>query len=123
MRFLSLNNRNNLLPKLFDFAEIFRFACLPLILHVQIREKPILKLFGDGMSEKESIIDVHCRQENPNPQVHSSSEKLGKPHFLLEWWTLGLGFSCLHWAPMMNSFYSTLFITSLDDILIARVCQ
>ena len=67
MRFLSLNNRNNLLPKLFDFAEIFHFACLPLILYVQIREKPILKLFGDGMSEKESITDVQCRQKNPIP--------------------------------------------------------
>ena len=49
MRFLSLNKRNNLLPKLFDSAEFFRFARLPLILHVQIREKPILKIFGDGM--------------------------------------------------------------------------
>ena len=49
MRFLSLNKTNNLLPILFDFAEIFRFARLPLILHIQIREKPILKIFGDGM--------------------------------------------------------------------------
>ena len=45
MRFLSLNKRNNLLPKLFDFAEFFRFARLPLVL----QEKPILKIFGDGM--------------------------------------------------------------------------
>ena len=49
MRFLSLNTMNNLLPRLFDFAESFRFARLPLILHVQIREKPVLKIFGDGM--------------------------------------------------------------------------
>ena len=35
---LSLNKVNNLLPILFDFADIFRFARLPLILHVQIRE-------------------------------------------------------------------------------------
>ena len=67
MCFLSLNKRNNLLPKLFDFAEIFRFEYLPLILHVQIREKPILKIYGDGMWEKESILDVQCRQENPQP--------------------------------------------------------
>ena len=42
MRFLSLNKRNNLLSKLFDFAEMFRFSRLPLIFHVQIKEKPIL---------------------------------------------------------------------------------
>ena len=87
MRFLSLNKRNNLLPKLFDFAEIFRFARLPLILHIQITEKPILKIFCEGMWEKESITDVQCRQENPNPQVHCSSGELGKPRFLLERWT------------------------------------
>ena len=55
MRF---EQEDNLLPKLFDFAEIFRFARSPLVLHVQIREKPILKIFGNGMWEKESIIDV-----------------------------------------------------------------
>ena len=105
MRFLSLNKRNNLLPNLFDFAAIFRFARLPLILHVQIREKPILKIFGDGMWEKESITDVQWQQENPNPRVNRSSGKLGKPRFLLEQWTLRLGFSCLHWTPMMDSIY------------------
>ena len=104
MRFLSLNKRNNLLPKLFDFAEPFRFARLPLILHVQIREKPVLKIFGDDMWEKESIIDVQCPQQNPNPPVHRSSGKLGKPRFL-ERWTRWLEFSCLHWTPMMDSIY------------------
>ena len=49
MRFLSLNKRNNLRPKLFDCAEIFRFARLPLILRVQIGEKPVLIIFGDRM--------------------------------------------------------------------------
>ena len=68
MRFLSLNKRNNLRPKLFDCAEIFRFARLPLILRVQIGEKPVLKIFGDRMWEKESIIDVQWRQENRNPR-------------------------------------------------------
>ena len=29
------------------------------------------------MWEKESIIGVQCGQENPNPQVHSSSGKQG----------------------------------------------
>ena len=76
MHFLSLNKRNNLLPNLFDFAEIFLFAHLPLILHAQIREKPFLKIFGDGMWEKESIIDVQCWQENPNPRAYCLS---GKP--------------------------------------------
>ena len=99
IRFLSLNKVNNLLPKLLDFAEIFRFARS---LHVQIREKPILKTFGDGKWEKESIIDVQCRQENLIHRVHRSSGKLGKPRFLLERWTLVLGLSCLHWTQMMG---------------------
>ena len=51
---------------------------------------------------KESIIDVQCRQENPNPRVRRSSGKLRKPRFQLERWTLGLVFSCLHWTPMMD---------------------
>ena len=48
--------------------------------------------------KKKSIIDVHRRQENPNPRVHRSSGKLGKPRFPLKGWTLGWGF-CLvsHW--------------------------
>ena len=50
-----------------------------------------VKLFGYGMWEKESIIDAQCRQEHPNPRVHRSSGKLGKPRVPLEWWTLGLG--------------------------------
>ena len=55
------------------------------------------------MWEKESIIDVQCRQENPNPRVHHSSGKLSKPRFPLERWTLGLGFSWPHWTPMVDS--------------------
>ena len=59
-RFLSLNKRNNSLPKLFDSVEMFR-----LIHHVKIREKQILNIFIDGMREKECIIDVQCQQDPP----------------------------------------------------------
>ena len=33
------------------------------------------------------------------------SGKLGKPSFPLEWWALGLGFSCPRWPPIINSIY------------------
>ena len=52
-----------------------------------------------GMSEQESAIDVQCRQEDPNPRVG----ELGKLRFPLERWTLGLGFFCPLWTPMMDS--------------------
>ena len=56
-----------------------------------------------GMWEKESIIDVQCRQESPSPRVRHLSGKLGKPPFPLECRTLGLGLSCPRWTPMMDS--------------------
>ena len=63
MRFLSWDKRNVLVPKLFDFADFFFFH-LPLTLPCSNREKKaFVKLFGDGMAEKESITDVQCRQE------------------------------------------------------------
>ena len=107
--------------KLFDFADAFRFARLLLIRHVQIRKRPIFKTFGDGMWEKKSITDVQCRQENSNPQVHRSSEKLGKPRFLLERWTLGLGFPCHHWTPMMDSILPSASKSSGDDSTLAAL--
>ena len=36
-----------------------------------------------GLWEKESIIDIHCWQENPNPRVDRSSGILYKPNFPL----------------------------------------
>ena len=69
IRFLSFNKRKHLLPKLFNFAKNFRFSCLLLILHVKIRENAIFKkIFSDGKREKDTVIDVQCRQENPNPR-------------------------------------------------------
>ena len=61
---------------------------------------------GDGVREKESNIDVHWRQENPNPRVHHSSGKLGKRRLSL--FPTGMvdprvGISCPHWTPMMDS--------------------
>ena len=62
------------------------------------RKRVIRKTIWWWLWEKVSIIDVQCQQENPNPRVHRSSGKLGKRRFPLEWWTLGLGFSCPHWT-------------------------
>ena len=46
-------------------------------------------------------------RKKPNPWVHRSSGKLGKPRFPLERWAFGLGFFCPHWTPMMDSIYLT----------------
>ena len=51
----------------------------------------------------ESIIGVEWRQENPNPRAQRSSGKRGLPSFPLERWARGLGFSCQHSTPMMDS--------------------
>ena len=58
--------------------------------------KCIVKFCFIGGRYVRKRIDHWCSVEpkNPNPQVHSSSGKLGNPHFLpLEWWTRGLGIS------------------------------
>ena len=88
---------------LFFFMLLFLFCLLTSTFPCSNREVSFLNLIRDGVWEKESTTDVQCRQENPNPRVHRSSGKLGKPRFPLEWWTLGLGFSCPHWTPMMDS--------------------
>ena len=49
MHFLSENKRNILVPKLFDFAEFFYFAHLPLHFYVQTEKESFVKLFVDGM--------------------------------------------------------------------------
>ena len=57
--------------KLFDFAEIFSFTHLHLTLPCSNREKQaFVRLFSEGMWEKESIIDIHYQWENPNSRVH-----------------------------------------------------
>ena len=64
----------------------------------------------DFSRQKESIIGVQWRQENPNPRVHRSSRKRGLASFPLERWTRGLGFSCRHWTSMIDSFSHMLWI-------------
>ena len=57
---------NNLLPKLFDFAESFCFAGLPLILHVQIREKAILKILVMACEKKNrSLMIIEAGKSQP----------------------------------------------------------
>ena len=59
--------------KLFYFTEMFCFAHLPMSAPCSNREKEsFVKLLCNGMWGKESIIDVQCRQDNPNPRVHRS---------------------------------------------------
>ena len=96
--------RNILVPKVFDVAEIFYFAQLPLYFHVQ-SERSFVKLFG-GMWEKELIIDVQCRQEIPNSRVRHSNGKLSKPRFQLE--------RCPQWI---------LFTASLSDGTLFHLCS
>ena len=81
---------------------------------------PFIKLFGNGMWEKELIIEVQCWQKNSNPWIHHSSVKLCKPHFPQERWTLGLGFFCPRWILFV---YSLLSDVSCSCHCIMPVCQ
>ena len=123
MQCLSKNKRHILVPKLFYLAEMFCFATLPLHFHVQ-SERTFVKLFDDGMWEKELISDVQCRQENPNSRVHRSSGKRGLSSFPLERWTLGFGFYCPHWTPLMDSIYpsSTFFSNTNVYKILSSLC-
>ena len=91
MRFLSWNKRNILVPKLFDVVDFFISSYTSdssSYTSDSFMFKQRGKVFGDVVWEKESIIDVQCRQENPNSQIHRSSGKRGK----LERWTFGWDF-------------------------------
>ena len=57
--------------------------------------------------------------KNNRSLLFSGSRKipiLGKSRLPLEWWALGLGFSCPHWTPMMDSIYLTYPYQSVEKI-------
>ena len=121
---LRLKHRSSLLPKLFDFAEIFRFARLPLIRHAQMRGKLILKIFGVDMWEKDwkiltlgSTVPVEneaCRVSYWNGEPSGWDFPVSTEH---QWWTLFVFLCQGKWINTMTSqilFINDVIIVVLD---------
>ena len=60
-----------------------------------------------GMWEIESITGVQWNREIPTLGCTVPVGNSAKPRFPLERWTLGLGFPCPHWTPVMDSLFLT----------------
>ena len=90
LSFLSKNKRNILVQTCFDFSEIFCFAFLA----------SMFKQWEGGI--RKTIWWWYVRKRIDHC-CSVSTGKIGKPRFPLERRTLGLGFSCPQWTPMIDS--------------------